>query len=272
MKALAILATSVWFFMGCGARVGGAGSRAQGTSDAAPVLPVPRGTEDGGVPGVGPSDAHASDDQDSPPTALRKGPTVWVGQSNSTVTFPAGYDGGNVVPENNNPATGPEKVVLILDAENNPVIGTITFGDVAPPPAATDPNQPYPPSPTMRRNPNGQTFPIGAETWAQSPFPGFSYSLVSSMLSGNLLNLAFVPAQLWQGWCAIQSSSTQDASVASNDSYRPCDCDAGACTALSGPLRRLTLMASGDTMQGQLLLPSVPWPGGPPQIRLQRVQ
>jgi hypothetical protein len=272
MRAVGILAGVAWSFTGCGARVAGAGSGAQGTNDAAALVSPRGGMEDGAVPGVGPTDAGPTVGEASPPPQLTQGPTVWVGQSDTTVTFPAGYDGGTVVADNCAPPTGPEKVVLILDAVANPVIGTITFGDLGPPPPATDPNQPYPPAPTMHQDPNGQTFPLLPENWAQAPFPGFSYSLVSSMLSGDLLHLAFVPGQLWQGWCAIQNSSTRDASVSSGDTYRPCVCDAGACTAENSPVRSLTLMVSGDTMQGQLLLPSIPWPGQPPQIRLQRIQ
>jgi hypothetical protein len=261
--------------MGCGARAGGAGSGAQGTSDAATV-PEGGGVRDSGVPGIAPSDGRPMDDQGSVPPDLLQGPTVWIGQTDAIVTYPADYDGGAVVPYNDAPfngAGGPEKVVLILDAMTNPLLGTITFGDIGPPPPATDPNQPYPPAPTMLQDPNGQRSPLVPGNWVQWPFPGFSYSLVASTLSGNLLQLAFVPPQLWQGWCAVQDSSTQGASVSSAHPSRPCLCDAGACTAMTSPQLHLTLTISGDTMQGQFLRPSFCClPGGPPQIRLQRVQ
>jgi hypothetical protein len=86
----------------------------------------------------------------------------------------------------------------------------------------------------------------GSELAYLAPFTGFSYSLVSSMLSGNLLQLAFVPLQVFQSWCAIQ-----DASMPHN--RYGCICDAGACTPPSNPIRQLTLTVSGDSMQGQLL-------------------
>jgi hypothetical protein len=278
MKAVGALAMLAWLFIGCGAGVSDAGSRANGTSDAAIVVPQRGAIEDGGVPGDGPSDAGSTDHQPLPPSDFTQGPTVWVGQSDKTVTFPPGYDGGPVGTYNGD-VTRPEKVVLILDAATNPLIGTITFGDVGPPPPATDPNQPYPPAPTMLQEPNG-TSPLGPTAWLNNPFPGFSYSLVASTLSGNLLHLAFALSQLWQGWCAIQDSSTADPSAGNEPPmdpfpFRPCACDGGACTAQSSPVRQLTLTVSGDTMQGQLLEPlggGFGLSGGPPQIRLQRVQ
>jgi hypothetical protein len=267
MKAARILGALAWLFLGCGSRIDGAGSRAQGASDAS--TPAEPGViEDGGLPGIGPADAFSTDHQAQapPPPDLTHRPTVWVGQIDPTVTYPAAWDGGTVIRESLPPSV-PDKVVLILDAETNPLMGTVTFGDVGPPPPPTDPNQPYPPAPTMVERANGQTIPYNTENpnWFTAPFPGFSYSLVASTLSRNLLQLAFALPQLWQGWCAIQNSSMPA------DLY-PCICDGGACTSPSSPLLHLTLTVSGDTMQGQLLTPTLVLPSDPPQIRLQRVQ
>jgi hypothetical protein len=274
MNVIGSFATLAWLFMGCGGHVGGGGSRAQGTSDAAAVAPGRGGMEDGGLLGVSPSDAGPTDDRASPAPDLAQGPAVWVGQSDKEVTWPPGYDGGPAVPATGYPRTGPHKVVLILDAKTNPVIGTITFGEVGPPPPSSDPKQPYPPAPKALQEPNGQLINLLVGNWTDFPFAGFSYSLVDSTLSGNLLHLSFVPSQLWQGWCTIQNSTTQDASVSSDYYFRPCVCDGGACTALGSPVRELTLTVSGDTMQGQLLLPTTvtPYAVTPPQIKLQRVQ
>jgi hypothetical protein len=203
------------------------------------------------------------EDQDSPAPDLTQGPTVWVGQIDMTVTWPYDYDGGTVLIGNGlSPAvTGPEKVVLILDAATNPLVGTITFGDVGPPAPPKDPSQAYP---LTLELPDGQTLTGSLGNLFQSPFPGFSYPLVSSTLSGNLLQLAFVPAQVWQAWCAIQDSSMPDALA-----MYPCICDGGSCTAPSNPIRQLTLTVSGDSMQGQLFGIIG---GAMSDIRLQRVQ
>lgn len=127
--------------------------------------------------------------------------------------------------------------------------GTITFGDIAPPPPATDPNQPYPPAPTMRQDP----------------------------MSGGLLELNFVPSELWRGWRAIQTPATQSkfmSDVPGNAavSFDPCACDGGACASPSSPVRRATLMVSGSSMQGQLLLQGAGALIGSTDLRLQRVQ
>jgi hypothetical protein len=270
MKPVGVVALA-WLLVGCGGRVGGAASGAQATSDAA-AASLDRGrTEDSGIPEVGPSDARSIDDQDSP-FDFTRGPTVWVGQIDQNVSWPYDYDGGTVLfsialegglvqtpnlgtgPQ----MTGPEKVVLILDAKANPLIGTISFGDVGAPPPATDPNQPYP---VLVELPDGQPFDVVYPLAYLTPFTGFSYSLVSSTLSGNLLQLAFVPLQVFQSWCAIQ-----DASMPYNK--YGCICDGGACTPPSSPVRQLTLTVSGGTMQGQLLGLGA----GPHDIRLQRAQ
>lgn len=267
--AVALAALGHLLLPGCGGRTSGASSRPEAPSDAATVSLG----EAGGAPtsDSGALDASVSGDQVGPPVDLTHGPSVWIGQVDMTVTYPAGYDGGDVVPDDTTLLTAPEKVVLILSATTGPVSGTITFGDDSPPPRATDPKMSYPLEPTMLRDPSGQTFPLLPTNWMNSPFPGFSYSLVSSTLSGNLLELAFVPTDLWSGWCALQDPTTLG-SPALSDNTDPCACDGGTCTALSTPIRRVDLTVGGDTMQGQLSLPAGPDLIASPTIRLQRVQ
>jgi hypothetical protein len=48
-----------------------------------------------------------------------------------------------------------------------------------------------------------------------------------------------------------------------------CEC---SCDALDEPLRRLDLVVTGDTMEGQMTRPAGNWLGAVPAIRLQRVQ
>jgi hypothetical protein len=242
----------------CGGRTTGANMGAPGDAGMASRV------EGDGASSNGLSTAGASGDEGGPPPELTHQPTVWIGETDRTVTFPAGFDGGDPVPYQPDP-TPPEKVVLILNVVTNSVTGTITFGDNSPPAPPVDPKQDYPPKPTMRRDPNGQTYPLLSDNWTLHPYAGFSYSLVSSALSGNLLNLAFVPSELWRDWCAIQDSTP------SPHKSSHCECDAGSCRALSSPVRRFDLTVNGNTMQGELSEPGLSALVASPAIRLQRV-
>jgi hypothetical protein len=102
--------------------------------------------------------------------------------------------------------------------------------------------------------------------WLDWPYPGFLYSLVSSALKGNLLTLAFMPAELWSAWCHLQDP---DAGQSTFPTQVVCDCSAGSCRA-RGAIRQFDLLVSGNAMQGQL---SSSGDGTPTSfMRLQRVQ
>jgi hypothetical protein len=229
--------------------------------------------------GEAPSFGHdvASDAGAELPEPSRQ-PTVWIGEVDPAVTDPPEYDGGDTalsfVPTGPLP---PEKIVLILKPLANPIDGTITFGDLGPPPPPTDPKQNYPPKPTLIQLPDGRTFPFGPSQLTQYPYPGFSYSLVSSDLSGNLLHLGFVPSELWRDWCAIQNPTLGPPML--SDTYDPCACDGGVCRAQSAPVRHIDLTVTGNTMQGELsgsvstgAQLSLNVGASPSTIRLQRVQ
>ena len=183
-------------------------------------------------------------------------PTVWIGQTDMTVTYPGDFDGGDIIQEDMNSAV-PQRVVLILDVAGDSVAGTVTFGADNPPAPAVDPSQPYPLEPTMLQQPGGQTFPVIPENWVTFPYPGFSYSLVSSRLRGNLLSLAFVPTELWRDWCVLQARDGLDAGPLLNF---VCVCASGACRAATSPIRQFDLTVNGSTMQGQISWPDSPGP------------
>jgi hypothetical protein len=110
--------------------------------------------------------------------------------------------------------------------------------------------------------------------WLFTPYPGFSYSLVSSYSSDNVLHLAFVPSEVWRDWCALQDSGVGP--PVSLDYASACACDGGACRAAIGSIDRIDLAVDCNTMQGQLLwkafLNDSMLSSGPVAIRLQRVE
>jgi len=204
-------------------------------------------------------------------------PTVWIGEVDPAVTYPPEYDGGDTVLASPAESLPPEKVVLILKPLANPLEGTITFGDLSPPLPPTDPKKDYPPKPTLVQLPDGQTFPFSPTHLTQYPYAGFSYSLVSSDLSGNLLHLGFVPSEVWRDWCAIQNPTLGRPML--SDGWDPCACDGGVCRAQSDPIRRIDLTVTGNTMQGELTGSGVTGAAAsgnfgaiPSTIRLRRVQ
>jgi hypothetical protein len=233
--------------------------------------PVDASNPDGSQP-------SAADSEAPPPPDLAVQPTVWIGETDTVVTFPAtAFDGGDTImaAPGPNASTPHQKVVLILDAVTDSVTGTITFGDGGPlPPPAADPKQPYPPAPTKAIGLDGATIgEVSIAYWQYAPYPGFSYSLVSSHMVGNLLNLAFVPAEIWRDWCALQDPTVVPHPYVTIDGRNLCDCDTSMCRALSSPIRRLDLTVSGNSMQGQLTQGGDGFELSPATaMRLQRVQ
>jgi hypothetical protein len=256
--------------LGCGGRTIGSTLGGAAPGDGGAENPGDAGSP---IQGSGPAsgwasspDGFAPGDEGEPPADLTKQPTVWIGETDTTVTYPGDPNPGDVVPPAGWALTmpPPERVVLILDVIGNTVAGTVTFGQDDPPAPPVDPTQPYPLEPTLMRA-NGHTDPISFPYWLVWPYPGFVYSLVSSELKGSLLTLAFMPAELWTAWCPLQHPD------ASQPPPTPlvCNCSAGSCRA-SGPTRQFDLLVSGNAMQGQLSSAG----GGTPTsfMRLQRVQ
>lgn len=177
---------------------------------------------------------------------------MWIGQVSPAVTYPTVLQEG----------VTPEKVVLILDAIRQSVVsGTIAFGE-GPGPGA-DPIAAYP----TRTDSTGASFPTLSVNWNYSPFPGFPFSLLSSELKGNRLAIDFAPDEIWGAWCMAQDPAA--GSPPDPFSTPSCDC-AGTTCGVS--LRRLDLVVTGDTMEGEMTRLPGNWLGGVPDIKLKRVQ
>jgi hypothetical protein len=163
---------------------------------------------------------------------------------------------------------------LILNPITDSVTGTITFGEDRPQPP-TDPKKYYPP-PLRGESTDGAMAIIQVPWLGSPPYPGFSYSLVSSYASGNLLHLAFVPSEVWRDWCALQGPAVGPTCSSDPPTCEVCVCDGGACRAAVGSIDRIDLALDCNTMQGQLLFgPFVPantLSTSPVAISLQRVQ
>lgn len=179
--------------------------------------------------------------------AMRAGPTVWVGQVETTVTYPEVVD--------DPPELSPQKVVMILDRVASGVTGTITFGSGHPPPAPTDPDLPYPPGA------EAEFAFINSSNLAFCPYDAFEYSIVSSELRGNTLVLAFVPFEIFRDWCTLQTRSQEI-----------CLCDGDRCRGPDGPTRRIELAVTGTTLSGQLSRPPGNYLGEVSAMKLERVK
>jgi len=147
---------------GSGASAGGSTSNTGGNAGmtgTGGTTSIDAGPASGGVPG-------GHDD-------VFKKPTVWIGQVDPSVSYPAVVtDAGQL----------PEKVVLVLDMIVNAVVtGTITFGEGTKP-TPENISTLYP-----------KAF---AENWQYSPAPAFPYSIVASELKDNRLAIFFAPAEL----------------------------------------------------------------------------
>jgi hypothetical protein len=212
--------------------------------------------------------------------------SVWIGQTETTVTFPNGdYDGGDPLYPLNGacvgcpgasstlPDSSPERVVLILNPITDSVTGTITFGEDRPPAPPTDPKKNYPP-PARGELTDGAIHTLAAPWLSSPPYPGFTYSLVSSYTSGSLVHLAFVPSEVWRDWCTLQDPGGPPVSNGEYSSLQECVCDGGVCRAAIGSIDRIDLTLDCNTMRGQLLWQDNPdmLSTGPVAISLQRVQ
>lgn len=151
--------------------------------------------------------------------------------------------------------------------------GVVVFGDGAPPPApATDPNGTYPPG-----------YSVGAGGFANVPYDGFVYELSAGTVDGERVRFAISSNQLWQSWCALQTSYASDVSCECLPSWpihlpgggacyleHPesgasvpvgcarvglcmwpvCSCDASGCRARTSPTDHFDLERDGDELVG----------------------
>jgi hypothetical protein len=173
------------------------------------------------------------------------------------------------------PDSPPEKVVLILNPITDSVTGTITFGKDKPPQPPTDPKKIYPP-PSRGELTDGAIYTFPGPWLGSPPYPGFSYSLVSSYASGTLIHLAFVPSEVWRDWCALQDPVVVPPVSPQYATTNECVCDGGACRAAVGSIDRIDLAVDCNTMHGQVLWGPASDFGttlssGPVAIRLQSV-
>jgi hypothetical protein len=278
MRAVPVASCLLCLILGCGGQTTGVRSDEGAARDAANASSA----EANVTPAV---DTEASTDSNDAAASCdwTQRSSVWIGQTDTTVTVPGGdYDGGDLLQgcvahcqgvSSTLPDSRPEKVVLILNPITDWVTGTITFGEDRPPPAPTDPTKQYPP-PTHEELADGAIISFIRSSKLGPPYPGFSYSLVSSSESDNVLHLAFASADVFRDWCALQDySAIRTRPQVPIPFVCDCDPDGGVCQAATGSIDRIDLSFDCNTMQGQLheddysMLSS-----GPVAIRLQRVQ
>jgi hypothetical protein len=278
MRAVPVASCLSCLILGCGGHTNGARSDEVAARDAANASSAQADVS----PDV---DTEASTDANDAEASCdwTQRSSVWIGQTDTTVTVPGGdYDGGDLLQggcvafclgvSSTVPDSRPEKVALILNPITDRVTGTITFGEDSPPPPPTDPTKQYPP-PTHEELADGAIVHFTPPWTLSPPYPGFSYSLVSSNTSDNLLHLAFASAEVFRDWCALQDyGAIRTRAVPTY--VCGCDGDGGACQAATGAIDRIDLAFDCNTMQGQLLWeePATMLSSGPVPIRLQRVQ
>ena len=131
---------------------------------------------------AGSNDGGRSPDTGMPGTAsLADG--VWTGYAENYM-FPSGSD----------------VITMTLQTSGSVVTGTMKFGNGKPPAAATNPDVDYPPA--YGEDDSGCTggYPI--------PFAGegFVYTIEMGTFDGSRLRAGVAMAELWTGWCALQTS------------------------------------------------------------------
>jgi hypothetical protein len=246
------------------------GGAARGFGAAAGAIEGGVGGRGGSGAGRGASDlgaGWASPDAGSLPPALLAQPTVWVGQVASTFTYSPSAEAYHYVANRQTP----QRLVLILAPVAHGIVsGTITFGDGPAPAPPTNRDAPYPPD--LASLADGGAGSSYWETWLSVPYDGFSYTLVSSTSYGARLALDFVPGELFRDWCALIHPSVLLPAITGTTSQGQCDCSASPCRSVQAPTRRVDLLVSGDSMQGQLGDDSRGSLAMPRDIRLERVQ
>ena len=96
--------------------------------------------------------------------------------------------------------SGSDVITMTLKVSGSVVTGTMKFGNGKPPAPATNPDVDYPPA--YGEDDSGCTggYPI--------PFAGegFVYAIEMGTFDGSRLRAGVAMAELWTGWCALQTS------------------------------------------------------------------
>src|SRR6185369_16576824 len=99
---------------------------------------------------------------------------------------------------------GSDRVRLVVDGSGH---GTLEIGDAAPIPPATDPNVGYPPGGYSTFSPVN----VGAQGRLAPLVEGFRYPLHGVAVDADRIHLGVDPADLYTGWCPLQTSYPADA-------------------------------------------------------------
>jgi hypothetical protein len=138
----------------------------------------------GGAPGAGGSTHDASACSDLTPLPEWPSTTACAGPNDSPLV---GKWHGYV---ENAAAPWDELFLDIKGANSDGLCGTLTVGNVAPPPPATDPTRAYPPG-----NRSGQPL-----------IPGHASTLLNGKLDGSRVRFAISSQDGYRGWCQLQTS------------------------------------------------------------------
>lgn len=105
---------------------------------------------------------------------------------------------------------------------------------------------------------------------------GFDYSIVPSDIRGNFLTIAFVPAELFDAYCALQTPLESDYDHTWNTMSLPggghaCDCTESECHAAKKPVQRIEMVVTDESMVGEYQY-DIGASVTPPSVRLKRVR
>jgi hypothetical protein len=169
------------------------------------------------------------------------------------------------------------RVVFAGASEAGGVCGTVTYGEGAVPPPATDPDTGYPSLDT-----GYPRYGFGGAPGSWGPMPGVPFTILDGTVEARRVRFNTAVTELWKDWCALQTpvaSSTQcirmdgfatttpGACTTSDDDGQeiPIDCDkrmlcgAGVCVcndhgcaAAVTPTVSFDLLLDGDTADGSM--------------------
>lgn len=158
-----------------------------------------------------------------PPVAefAREFAGVWIGSAEDPLALQSNADSAPPLYRFPSGSTRIRLELSVGDGELFPS-GTITFGDAAPPPLATDPDVGYPiEADTVSAD-------VGADGSVRPPVEGFSYDLTPTIIQRDLaasgidefdvftqgnaidgkLELSYLPTQVFASWCALQTEAS----------------------------------------------------------------
>jgi hypothetical protein len=158
-----------------------------------------------------------------PPVAqfAREFAGVWIGEADDPLALASNADDS---PPLFRFPSGSARVRLALELPDGELFptGSITFGDAPPPPPATDPDVGYPIEPDV-----SLPFPT-PDSSVRPAVEGFPYQLSATVIERDIsaatfdfgdliregyvidgkLELSYVPAEVFQSWCALQTEAT----------------------------------------------------------------